>query len=392
VPYIPAREVARLSETELELLLGEAQIPERMRQTVGTAIQKGIEDLTADELEDVARFAEEFSGETPAAGDAAQLFDRMESALDEIPASWMVRTQYSGSNNLKALVGTGLMQKADDTAMVAPGFEIGGGWVRRGNRRIVDFSDPRFLELAIGGHKPLTVYLARPWVQAARFHEGEDLHRANSPLAGPGHWPSEWRVFVKKGQVTGVANYYGWTGDGATAENAWHALEAAAMGQKIADAATGLGLAGRYMRHVSIWNSKNTHPQVLAFKKEWPEAGLHCTLDFMEGEDGMVFLEGGPGHMPNGGGHPCAFAGQLVNSDSMFRVAACEGVAFKNMPHVNLAEPETWVDGDPEGCISPWEDAVKLAQEHAPLTDEQMDFVRSLHLSSSVDNAEDLTC
>ena len=376
VSSVPAKVVAELSEPELEVLLGQFQIPAHIRDNITKPLVEGLQDASEDALSEMSGFIEEFFPETTPAVNAAEVFARVESALDEIPASWMVRTQYCGSNNLKALVGTGLMEKADDTAMVAPQVEIGGGWVRKGNRRIIDFSDPRFLELGIGGHKPGTTYLARPWIKPARCHEGEDLHRANSPFAGPGRWPSEWRVFVKNGQVTGVANYYGWTGQGATPENAWHAIEAAAMAQQIADKGTELGLSGRYMPHVAIWNSTYDHPQVKAFKTEWPEGGLHCTLDFYEGEDGMVLLEGGPGHMPNGGAHPCAFAGYQVDPDSPSRVSSCNGVAFKCMPHVHLAEVQTWVDGDPQGCIQSWADAVHLAQQHAALTAQQDAFVR----------------
>ena len=261
VVAIPAKEVARLDEAELEALLGTVPVPDEVRKRYMDGV-RALSLQTPDGAQEVPQFADadiaEFGNfieglmSTPEPGAGARGWAKIEGALDDIPASWMVRTHVAGSGNLKALVGTGLMHKADDTAVVREGFEIGGGWVRAGNRRIIDFTDPRFLETAIGGHKPGVIYLARPWAEADRFHEGEDLHRANSPLAGPGKWPAEWRVFIRGGEVSGVANYYGWTGQGAGAQNAWNAIRAAALGQKMADCAAGLGLVGAFLDQVFI--------------------------------------------------------------------------------------------------------------------------------------------
>lgn len=372
VPAIPAREIANLNEAEFEALLGKVKLPPALRRTIMDGIRNGSEDIDpAIEAQGVASFLESIASTNDEADATRRAFEKIDGVLDDIPASWMVRTQYAGSNNLKALVGTGLMQKADDTAIVRPDFEIGGGWLRIGNRRVIDVMDPRFIETAIGGHKPGVAYLARPWAEAARFHEGEDIHRANSPLAGPGKWPAEWRVFVRAGLVSGVANYYGWTGSGATPENAWNAITAAGEAQAIADLATTLGLDGVFMGQVFL-RSGNNAEAIACLDAQWPEGTISCTLDFLETREGMRFLEGGPSHAPGSGGHPCAFAGQGVDMTTMPHVARCEGVAYKSMPHVHLGEPSTWIDGDSSGCIESWQDAAARALDHAPLGDRAM--------------------
>lgn len=379
IDAIPAKTVASLTEDELGALLGEVAIPETARNRVAEGLAKGAStNLSGQEMAVMGRLLSSMESKPQKESDihpGAAAFAKIEGALDEIPSSWMVRTHLAGSGNLKALVGCGLMQKADDTAKVRPDFEIGGGWVRAGNRRMIDFSDPRFLQTAIGGHKPEVHYLARPWAQPGRFHEGEDLHRAGTPIAGNGLWPAEWRVFVRAGQVTGVANYYGWTGEGATAESAWNAIEAAAAAQAIVDTAEDRGLVGIFMPQVFIREVGKDRETIETLDRDWPLDRMHCTLDFLETEDGLQFLEAGPGHQPGGGGHPCAFAGQGVEENPGRSVAACDGVAYRTMPHVHLGEPSTWVHGDTEGCIETWQEAADRAVEHAGLSNRACAFL-----------------
>ena len=84
--------------------------------------------------------------------------------------------------------------------------------------------------------------------------------------------------------------------------------------------------------------------------------GFSGTLDFVETEQSMTLLEGGPGHTPVGGAHPCAFAGTGEGVGSTI-----VGVALKLMEHVVLADPKTWKDGDRSGAILTWEEAEALA-------------------------------
>lgn len=373
IEAIPAKEVARLSEDELSALLGPASLDEDLRRKLMAGLAHGVLSENDDEAaEKIFDLVESVTADPEKMGALYhQASAKMESALDEVPSSWMVRTHVAGSNNLKALVGCGLMQKGDDTAVVQKDFELGAGWVRVGNRRIIDYSDPRFIELS-PGHKPETVYLARPWAQPGRFHEGEDLHRANTPLAGPGVWPAEWRAFVRAGVVTGVANYYGWTGEGATPENAWNAIEVAAKAQAMANTAEARGLVGVFMQHELIRNGRNT-AAIAYLDAFYPPDRLNATLDFLEGEEGLLFLEGGPG-----AGHPCAFAGQGMNRAEERMMPVCEGVAYTMMPHINLAEPETWIEGDPEGAIEDWGTAAARAAQHAPLSPEALQFLAGM--------------
>ncbi|MEP3670908.1 MAG: hypothetical protein ABJN42_29785 [Roseibium sp.] len=385
VDYIPAKTILSVSEEDLSGLLGTIGMPENLTNNARKHLAKTVEnDAELSEIRDNLPDPEPGpSHEHLVSVDAA-----MSDAMESIPPSWMVRTHLCGASNLKALVGTGLMLKGDDVAEIAPDVKLGAGWVQVGNRRTIDFKDTRFVEMGARGHKPVTHYLARPWEEPGRFHEGEDIHRAGSPLAGPGKWPAEWRVFVKNGEVTGTANYYGWTGEGATPENAWNAIEAAGQAQKLIDHMVGLRLRGETMDTVLLRSRKND-PQVEKAFESWDPTGLHATLDFIEGADGLKLLEGGPPHMIGAGGHPCAFAGQNVDPKDPARlVAACEGVAFLPMAHVSLGEPKTWVDGDPEDRIATFEQAVSLALDHAALSDDANAFLSRIGLVQDDDTPE----
>lgn len=388
IEAIPATTIATLSEDELGSLLGKMNIPQNLRTRIAEGVMSDrASDLSSEAEQDISSMFDEVLGisKTPDEDLRATAFSKVEGAMDEIPSSWMVRTHIAGSGNLKALVGCGLMQKGDDTAKVRDGLEIGGGWVRAGNRRMIDFSDPRFLSTAIGGHKTDVHYLARPWAEAGRFHKGEDLHRANTPLAGEGLWPAEWRVFVRSGQVTGVANYYGWTGEGASAENAWNAIEAAAAAQQIVDLAEDRNLAGIFMEQVFLRKTRKHEEVADLLDRNWPEDRMHCTLDFLETKDGLRFLEAGPGHLPGGGGHPCAFAGQGIDQNDPLSISSCEGVAYKNMPHVHLGEVSTWVNGDADGCIESWVQAAERGFEYAPFSERAIEFLEQMSVDEDLD-------
>lgn len=366
VPYVPARPILSVPEVVLEELVEKMHVPPAVSSKLQSVLGKIIGDRPVDLPEEPKVLPEH----------VAQTLEQLSSVMEGIPASWMVRTHLCGSSNLKALVGTGVMLKGDDTARLNDQVKLGAGWVEIGNRRMIDFNDKRFIEIGAQGHKGVTHYLARPWAAPARFHDGEDLHRAGSPLAGPGKWPAEWRVFIRNGEVTGVANYYGWTGEGATPENAWMAIEAAALAQRMVDRMEQMGLLGVFMDTELFRDNIEEHDDVrIAFKDIDPSLN-HATLDFIETTEGLKLLEGGPGHLPGGGAHPCAFAGQgVVKGDPGRSVCACEGVAYKNMPHTNLGDPRTWVDGDPEGSIDTWMAAADLALQHKPFTKEGQDFI-----------------
>jgi hypothetical protein len=341
---VPAREILSLHEDELSVLTGPVSLPEPVRQRISA----GLTRVLGDDLP---------SADAPATPDLETLTNRLFDAMDEVPSGWMVRSHLCGPSTLKTFAGAGVITSAEDTVQAGPTLEVGPGWVREGNRRRVDATDARYVELFPQGHGDTIAYLARPWVEAGRRVTCEDPHRHGTPFAGKGSWPCEWRVFVRNGKVTGVAFYYGWAGE-ATPENTRRALEAAALAQKMVDHGVALGLQPRMMDLVLAATGKAaTHPtvaQALTYQE-----GFSCTLDFVETVDGMMLLEGGPAHTPMGGGHPCAFAGVGATATSAY--ADTTGVALRLMPHVILADPNTWVDGDRTGSILTWEEAKDLA-------------------------------
>lgn len=364
VPAIPARPILTLHEDELSALSGTLPVP----GFVSRALSKAVGRSRA--AQEAARATAQGEGEaTTAPGlfgpqgrvDVEALRERCMDAMDDVPENWMVRSHICGPSMLKSLAGAGLMADAQDSVARSSDFELGPGWVRMGNRRMVDAADARTVELFPQGHGTRITYLARPWIAAGRRLTGPDPHRHGTPFAGKGSWPCEWRVFVENGRVIGVASYYGWTGQ-ATPLDAQKALEAAALAQRVVDAGVALRLRPAMMDvellRRAVGQGATLPPRAADALARFGE-GFSCTLDFLEGQDGMVLLEGGPAHTPVGGGHPCAFAGHGCAKAG--EPSLTEGVALRVMPHVLLGSPQTWTDGDRTGCILTWDDARALA-------------------------------
>jgi hypothetical protein len=347
VPYVPAREVLSLSEAELSAIDRKLEAP----GFVSKAIDKGLR-----------RAFPELEGATPSPApdlDPAEIRERLFTAMEGVPYDWMVRTNISGSSMLKSLAGTGLIGDGREGAALAEGVEVGAGWVRVGNRPRIDATDKRFVETFAQGHKDRLHYLARPWVTAARYGEGEDPHRHGSQFAGKGRWPMEWRCFVEGGRVTGVAAYYGWVGS-VTAKNAARALEAAEAAQRVVDAGLGLDLKPRWM-DVELLRCASeealSRPHLRETLERFPADGFACTLDFIETEEGMTLLEGGPPHTPIGGGHPCAFAGFGTRPNG---ACVTEGVALRLIGGVCLGDPRSWTGRENDGSVLSWEEAREI--------------------------------
>lgn len=354
VPRVPARTILSLDEPALEALSATVTLPTFMRNGLARLARSVF-----------GPPAEDDAGEDEARPDPEALRERLFDAMDDVPDGWIVRSHICGPALLKARAGTGLLER--DTTMPAnQALEVGPGWVRHGNRRRVDATDERYLKLFPGAHGPALHYLARPWVEASRRVECDDPHRHGSVFAGKGSWPCEWRVFFEDATVTGVAFYYGWAG-AATPENARKALEAKSEAEAIIAAGVRLGLRPQLMdiEIVKHHISEGAHPGPAALEAvaRFGE-GFSGTLDFIETAQGMTLIEGGPGHTPIGGGHPCAFAGAARPGTAQTR-----GVALKLMEHVHLAEPSTWTDGDRAGHVLTWEEAQALAAQETPETE-----------------------
>lgn len=345
VPFVPAREVLVLNEAEMSAASGQVRLPETAaRRRVQAELEKRPDLLSG-------------APQSDAGVDGGDLYERLMTAMDDVPEGWMVRSNRCGPSTLKALAGFGAAGPEAPEVRFGADLEIGPGWVRRGNRRAIDAGDKRIVEsCAQGPAEGACSFLARPWIEADRFFVGEDPHRHGTPFAGKGVWPAEWRVFVEDGQVKGVSFYYGWCGE-ANKENAIIALEAADLTQRIVDEAARISAFPRYM-DIEFMRA-NRNPDILGnetiqgYLEDFGREKIACTLDFIETKDGLMLLEGGPANSPFGGGHPCAFAG-CGGLPKLPNRTQTDGIAFRLMPQVILADPKTWIDGDRSGCVLDW--------------------------------------
>ncbi len=342
VPAVPIREVLTISMEEMSVLSGKIALPEgplsRKLAAVGQRLreQMGIEQMGIEQTE-----------AKPDSGPDSDLIERLFAAMDDVPEGWMVRHVRCGPSNLKAIAGMGFGGPSAPSADFGPDLEVGPGWIRNGNRRRVDVSDTRITKAAVeGGDGPQT-FVARPWVKSARWVAGEDPHRRNTPIQGNGVWPAEWRAFVENGKVIGISWYYGWTGE-ATPENAAIAIEVRETAQKIVDEALRLRAIPQDPGRELLRGT----PRFADVDERFPIGSIACTLDFIETVSGLMLLEGGPAYSRIGGGHPCAFAGCDVP----------EGVAFRIMPGISLADPRTWKETDRTDCILSWDEVHDLAR------------------------------
>lgn len=353
VPYIPATPILTLTDAEAEAASGvipnlTGPVPDRIRATVRAAIEADPQAF-AKSPTDTA---------TDAPIDFEELAERMHAVMDELPMGTMVRSDQTGANTLKVLACTGLVDDIVPEVSFGQGLEIGPGYVRNGNRRRVDVSDRRITGAYVEGPQRGLTFVARPWVKASRYVEGRDPHRAGTPYDQPGLWPAEWRAFVRNGVVEGVSAYYTWV-DAPSALTAARALEVRALAQRIVDHAIARGLEPRFGR-IEMARRQNAGLAAALDEQGFTDGSFSAALDFIEGPDGLLLLEGGPGHSPAGGAHPCAFAGThgpLRMGNAMTTV----GVAFRTMAHVNIMEPSTWIDGDRTGSILDWEEVEALA-------------------------------
>lgn len=355
VPTVPAKTIISLTEDEFSLVSGEVHVPDFARHAIKRKIESsGILDERSSE--DVSSQKDETEERR------TEVVERLFDAMDDVPADWMVRSNLSASSLLKGMVGTGEVNTGGEFYDVDENIRLGPGYISFGNRRTVDTKDERIVSTFAKGHKEEIHFLARPWVPASRYVEAEDPHRHGSVFAGKGTWPCEWRVFIENGKVTGVSSYYTWIGE-RTPENAYHALEAAEAAQRIVDKAVELDAQPRMMDLEFIRQHKSEDAQ--AISDRFPRDGVHCTLDFIETEDGPMLLEGGPPHTPVGGAFPCAFAGNGVRKETGL-CCDTKGVALKQMDHVHLAEPDTWFKQGSADTILSWEEARELAAQYEP--------------------------
>jgi hypothetical protein len=342
VPAVPARVILELSEDEMSVASGGFEIPESYRIRLAAAAAKYLPE-PSDEVV------------TAPATDPGSVAEKLAAALDDVPEGHMVRHVRCGPSTLKTLSGVGIAGPAAPETRFGADLEVGPGWVRRGNRRAVDAADRRIVEGYAQGPDGPSVFVARPWVPAARFMHGEDPHRHGTQYAGKGFWPAEWRAYVENDRVLGVGFYYGWCGDSSPA-SAVAALQIRDLAQRIVDQAARQRAIPLYLDTEIARNGEAFRE---ALEPRFSRDRIACTLDFIETAEGPLLLEGGPPFNPYiGGGHPTAFAGATDPID---------GVAFRCMPGISLAEPKTWRGThDRSGVVLNWEETERLAAEATP--------------------------
>lgn len=352
VPSVPIKKILSLTPKEFEYLIG--NVDSQKMKLYLDSIKRKIDKIDYLNINGDSKKTEENNEEL-----GEKTFEKLFSCLDEIPENWMVRNTKCGTLELKSLAGAGVIGETVPEVKFNENIEVGPGWVRVGNRRRVLFDDKRIISAFLEGNEGNVNFVARPWIKAARYFECEDPLRHGTVFAGKGIWPAEWRAFVEDGIVVGVSSYYGWIGE-INSENAKIAIQVRDLAQKMVDKATELKAYPRYMNLEFIRNSSHElsekDEKVLdIFKRE----SVSCTLDFLESEQGLVFLEGGPAHTPFGGGHPCSFAGNFNKEDN--RYMNVHGVAFKLLKNVNLADFSTWKNADASESILNWDEVENLA-------------------------------
>lgn len=371
IATVPGKVILRLDATETEIVSGSSEIPDgRAKAAIIEAMQSIVEKVEQDgaspELLDLFVYLFDTAARNEVDREALQ--ESLSACMDDVPEGWMVRTAACGGSELKALAGTGLAGPTAPETKFGPDLEVGPGWVRLGNRRTVNTRDHRTLSLTAQRPKSDLVFIARPWIQASRWIETMDPHRDGSPFAGPGRWPAEWRAFVVDGKVTGVAFYYGFVGE-MSPENARMALQVREIAQKLVDGMMAQKLWPRYMKTEFV--RRNPDAEMQAALEGFGRETVSCSLDFIETDEGLLLLEGGPANTPFGGAHVCSFAGHGLRKgaiDGRQMAKSTYGIAFRAMPHINMMEPRTWHDGDHIGSIATWDEVEALARtEDAPI-------------------------
>ncbi|MBW3243250.1 hypothetical protein KUV57_11135 [Epibacterium sp. DP7N7-1] len=144
------------------------------------------------------------------------------------------------------------------------------------------------------GHDTIRAF-ARPFIQplvaTGTFPRGSERD---------GVWPVEFRVFVKDGEITGIANYYRQM-DLDDQANIPDDIIKSAVNRSLE--ATRAMIATMYELGMTVDNKAMSD----SFKdRGWKWGGMDFTLDFLQAEDGRVlFLEGGPPGLHYA--DPCAF-------------------------------------------------------------------------------------
>lgn len=167
---------------------------------------------------------------------------------------------------IQAAKQTGYMMRWDCCASLDVKSRLANGkWQWHERVADVTFDDPRFFDLLFEYPGDTMRVWKRPWVQA-EIVDG---------------YPVEYRAFVQDGEIIGISSYY----PQRPLSKTWY-----------------VGNDVDYWLPVFV-------SRLLKCLPERDSEGLNgCSMDFMRLQNGnLVFLEGGPPHLPDWGAHPCCF-------------------------------------------------------------------------------------
>lgn len=340
VTAIPAEEILTLTEDELGVISGPVPMTRSMAKGLD---RRTLEGLGVSAIEVLSSSYDRIRERHP------DILARVEAASERLNSGMIVRSAICGSGSMKVMAGIGTLTSAHDSGK-GENVEIGCGWVRHGNRTMIDVLDHRMTSVQLSGrHEETFRYLARPWVHASRRNEGTDPHvpLSESGEGARGSWPAEWRVYVSHGEVVAVANYYFWAGE-VTPESARGALAARDAARRMIDTMIERGVTPSVTDldverlREGAEEPKTPFAKLLAIDLEaYPSDEIHMTLDFIETDDGeVVLLEGGPPHHLTGGAHPTAFLGCNLTEERP-GYSHLRGVAFRGADGVHPADPGT---------------------------------------------------
>lgn len=335
VPAVPAEVILEIPEVLLQLVIDSEQVDQEPSQP--GAMWNLLNGISNGQLERALGRIDRIPVATKRKMHQIALA-LLYKAGENIPGGAMVRHDHMGPNTLKSWACIGWEPwNGDDGVDFSDTAEdgtqrrvvLGPGWMMRGNDRAVDVLDSRTTMAIAQACVDIHTFWARPWMKPARRYGGFDICR---PASWPeemrrGTWPAEWRVFIRAGRAVACSSYYPWaeiSGDSTDVAMATKAME---LAQKMADAAT---------QQNAIPDDPHlarAHKVSAEAREMLPAGTVNATLDFLETDQGLLFLEGAMAQAPGGyGAHPCAFAGHRW----------AEGIKFQLDPGINIAEPKTW--------------------------------------------------
>lgn len=138
---------------------------------------------------------------------------------------------------------------------------------------------------------------ARPWIEPAT-QSAASQSAASQPdvqIRQTVGIPREWRVFIEKGEIVAISNYY------PQIERDW-SQETQQTVSRVLE---------RSDRMLETLKKRGYEPHHPRYHQQVEPGDIWASFDFLEADDGhLLFLEGGPGHMrnPPWGAHPCCFS------------------------------------------------------------------------------------